>query len=382
MNKESYNFIEKYDRSSEKNSEKISYFIKQVFVPVTFLGGGVPHYAHSNEELCTFADMWIHDPEGITNNLLSELNDHEFTMLKNISTKVWELTKDMNFQVAPKTGLLRQIYQKRLINRFFPNAETVLEVGPGSGYLCLMLALDGKKVFSTDVTQCFYIWQNFLFKNFNILNELVSDDIDLENKKITHIPWWKFINFQNICQKLDLITVNHALCEMSNHSVRHLLSIANKIGNPKFFMESYGSYKYSHKRSDIAPLFREFGYKETFNKDDIHIFEYDDAIINFNKSNYIKVILYLPFFRKLFRFFRSESSLSIQIFKMIKSIFFKKSDLKIKNKYDYKNVMKYYKDLTGKANYRTPCEEFYEDICDPKIKGVKHSLAYAKFDDS
>ena len=27
-------------------------------------------------------------------------------------------------------------------------------------------------------------------------------------------------------------------------------------------------------------------------------------------------------------------------------------------------------------------EEFYEDICDPKIKGVKHSLAYAKFDDS
>ena len=36
-------------------------------------------------------------------------------------------------------------------------------------------------------------------------------------------------------------------------------------------MESYGSYKYSHKRSDIAPLFREFGYKEIFNKDDIHI---------------------------------------------------------------------------------------------------------------
>ena len=32
--------------------------------------------------------------------------------------------------------------------------------------------------------------------------------------------------------------------------------------------------------------------------------------------------------------------------------------------------MKYYKDLTGKANYRTPCEEFYEDICDPKIKGL------------
>ena len=60
--------------------------------------------------------MWIHDPEGITNNLLSGLNEHEFTMLKNISTKVWELTKDMNFQVAPKTGLLRQIYQKRLIN--------------------------------------------------------------------------------------------------------------------------------------------------------------------------------------------------------------------------------------------------------------------------
>ena len=148
MNKESYNFIEKYDRSSEKNSEKISYFIKQVFVPVTFLGGGVPHYAHSNEELCTFADMWIHDPEGITNNLLSGLNEHEFTMLKNISTKVWELTKDMNFQVAPKTGLLRQIYQKRLINRFFPNAETIEEVNVGiSNYQYYEKSLDNEKVF-------------------------------------------------------------------------------------------------------------------------------------------------------------------------------------------------------------------------------------------
>ena len=27
-------------------------------------------------------------------------------------------------------------------------------------------------------------------------------------------------------------------------------------------------------------------------------------------------------------------------------------------------------------------EEFYEDICDPKIKGVKQSLAYAKFNDN
>ena len=382
MNKENYNFIGTYDSSSAKNSEKISYFIKQVFVPVTFLGGGVPHYAHSKEELCTFADMWIHDPEGITNNLLSGLNEQEFIMLKNISTKVWELTKDMNFQVAPKTGLLRQIYQKRLINEFFPNAESILEVGPGSGYLCLMLALEGKKVFSTDVTQCFYIWQNFLFKNFNILNELVSEDINLDNKKITHIPWWDFINFENICQKVDLITVNHALCEMSNHSVRHLLSVANKIGNPKFFMESYGSYKYSHKRSDIAPLFREFGYKEILNKDDIHIFEYDNSTRNYNNSNYFKVILYLPFLRKLIRLLLSETSLSIQISKMINKIFYKSKDMEIKNKYNFKDVMEFYRNLTGSTNYRTPCEEFYEDICDPKIKGVKQSLAYAKFNDN
>ena len=90
----------------------------------------------------------------------------------------------MNFQVT-ENWFTKANISKKTYKRFFPNAETVLSWS-GSGYLCLMLALDGKKVFSTDVTQCFYIWQNFLFKNFNILNELVSDEIDLENKKITY----------------------------------------------------------------------------------------------------------------------------------------------------------------------------------------------------
>lgn len=376
-------FIDEYSLAENRAKSKTSYFIKQIFVPITFISGGVTHHVSTEDEYCTLIDMWLHEPEDITNNLLSGLTEEEFSLLKKIATKVWLITKNMNYQAAPKTGLLRQIYQRRLINNFFPNANSILEVGPGSGYLSLLLGMDKKNVFSMDITQCFYLWQNYLYESFNLLNEFVTlEKIETKKEKINHLPWWKFIEHEKIFKKLDVITVNHALCEMGNHAVRHLLTVAHKSGYPKFFMESYGSFKYSHKRSDIEPLFREFGYKKTYDKNDVHIFEYDNKEVKFKRTNILNIIVYIPFFRTIIRYIYSE----VALLKSIANLFLSKlfSGLfkkKVINKYNYDDVLKFYYELTGSKIYKTPCEEINDNVCTPKINGIKAKLAYAKFDE-
>jgi hypothetical protein len=163
--------LEEYNKNELVNSRKVSYFIRQIFQPITFISSAVPCHIADESEYVTMVDMWLHEPENITNNLLLGLTEKEFVLLKSVATKVWNLTSNMAYQAAPKVGLLRQIYQRRLINNFFPDINTVLEVGPGSGYLSLLLGLDNKKVYAMDITQNLYLWQNFLFSNFNLLNE-------------------------------------------------------------------------------------------------------------------------------------------------------------------------------------------------------------------
>ena len=135
-----------------------------------------------------------------------------------------------------------------------------IETGTYYGETTSLLATISKKTVSIEADEKLY---NLVKKKLNHLSNV--EILFGKSEEMLSNAIKSNINFENICQKVDLITVNHALCEMSNHSVRHLLSVANKIGNPKFFMESYGSFRYSHKRSDIRPLFREFGYKETYN---------------------------------------------------------------------------------------------------------------------
>ena len=57
------------------------------------------------------------------------------------------------------------------------------------------------------------------------------------------------------------------------------------------------------------------------------------------------------------------------------------SKKKVINKYNYDDVLKFYYELTGSKIYKTPCEEINDNVCTPKINGIKAKLAYAKFDE-
>ena len=102
----------------------------------------------------------------------------------------------------------------------------ILEIGPGSGYLGLLLANDGHQYFAMDAAQAFYLYQKKLWSDI-----YGSDYFDYsestsrpDSAKVTHIPWWQFANLSIPIPDVDIVTINHALCEMHPTAVKTIFA--------------------------------------------------------------------------------------------------------------------------------------------------------------
>ena len=109
--------------------------------------------------------------------------------------------------------LSNNLITKRVIDKFVKKGNTILEIGPGSGYFAPMVKESGLNYIGLEVTQAFYIFQskfwNFCFKN-NYSNFVFENEI----KKVNHIPWWQWCSDKLKPFNIDLIVANHVLCEM------------------------------------------------------------------------------------------------------------------------------------------------------------------------
>ena len=110
--------------------------------------------------------------------------------LSKLSWKLKSLTSKFGETQLPKSSLCSSILSVKSLKKFFPNYQNIFEVGPGSGYLSLLLSIEKKVVFNTDVTQAYYIYQHELFKHFKVLNELAYENKKFIYDKVTinHIP--------------------------------------------------------------------------------------------------------------------------------------------------------------------------------------------------
>jgi len=161
--------IEQYNQKEETALENCTYHERGIFRPVTHIAGGDPTYINKIQELIFFIDT-MHPLDGVNtiNDKLTGLTESEIDIFSEIAGKVYELSKKINQKLpsTTKSCLLSQIYQRRMFNALFPSSEVVLEIGPGSGYLSLMLALDGKAMLATDVTQSLYLYQSVLYDHY------------------------------------------------------------------------------------------------------------------------------------------------------------------------------------------------------------------------
>ena len=136
----------------------------------------------------------------------------------------------------------------------------ILEIGPGSGYLGLLLTNDGHQYFAMDAAQAFYLYQKKLWSDV-----YDSDYFDYSESssrpdtvKITHIPWWQFANLSIPIPDVDVVTINHALTEMHPLAVKtiftRLYSAWGDTDKKLVLAESWGLDYFKRKESMLADI--------------------------------------------------------------------------------------------------------------------------------
>jgi len=370
-----------YNEKEKTALENCTYLERSMFRPVTHLAAGDPTYVNNIKELIYFIDT-MHPLDGLStiNDKLKGLTKSELNIFSKVARSVYLLSKKINPNLpsTTKSCLLTQIYQRKMFNAICPNAKVVLEIGPGSGYLSLMLALDGNAIISTDVTQAPYLYQSLLFDQFEINIEFLEDDnssITPEKGKILHLPWWKYKDIRyNMYHKVDAIIINHAVSEMDPYALRSSLKAALSLGNPVFFIEGMGSNKL-HTFHNAIKIFEEYGYQiMPVTGHDIWIFEYKKRINKYLnttfrlRQNFI-LMYFFPIFAKYWNkmFIKSlptppESGESSKT----QSLTLNKN-----NKYFIEDVNRILKRITGEDNYEHPNTKYMLSIENSELTNLR-----------
>jgi hypothetical protein len=151
--------------------------------------------------------------------------------------------------------------------------RVVMELGPGSGYLGLLLILDGIGYIAFENSQAFYLLQNRLWKaaagqrfvelacDSRSLREALALDVP---QQVVHVPWWKAVDLdlRTLPGSVDIVTANHCLAEMQTNAMKYYLRLSSMLlgrSNGAFMFEGWGS-EINHPRGEVAREFAAAGY--------------------------------------------------------------------------------------------------------------------------
>ena len=379
-------FLRIYNQNNDNARRNVSYIERKIFAPITHEKLNDPTNISFLSELPYFACS-MHDgrAKNTANHLLEGLDKDEFDILKLIVKNTAELTDSMGLKTAPKDSLLRHLYQYRQIKKLFPKIKSIIEIGPGSGYLSLILALNNYKVISFDICQALYIFQHYLYKHFGVLNELavhsqekfkdnfLNKTIKQREGRINHIPWWVFNKIIDNPIEVDLITINHAVCELHPYAITHLLSTAEKLNFPRFFLEGTGDQSFM-KFNEAVKKFSLFGYKlsdSSVLEKDLFIFEKknNSKLDNLKITPKLKVIRFsknilrlIPFMPKFLHLILQEFQRINNEFRILKQSKYGKKVRREKEKYYFDDILKFYDHELKCKNFLTPNENFAKKI--------------------
>jgi hypothetical protein len=279
--------VNEYDRAEADAVERTPNIVIQQVGSVMFDRIGYPMRVKTDRAVSRYVDV-MHETrfEHDIDVLLGGLTDGEVDLLLAVNKTVADMTKRLYGQRLFTTGsAVRALIMLRNFQMLYGDRKlTVLEVGPGSGYLGAMLMLRGHKYVSTDVTQAMYVYQNHLW-NYILpgrFHELVTEDGDIGELLSSdgpigiHIPWWKYLSLFGLPQlfKVDVVTANHVLCEMPPGGRAYTIKLARRLLDegvlgPAFVFEGWGAYEGWGTSATVTPytvtsLFKEIGYALRF----------------------------------------------------------------------------------------------------------------------
>ena len=257
------NIVDKYNQAERAGRATVSNRAIESFSLELWNTMGYPFKIDSESELWRYHDVMQEGRFKENLQLIGSYSEHEFDLITKTAKQILSFSeRHLPFRSSGKHSLTRSLHQYQLLIKHRPHDHPlrILEIGPGSGYLGLLLANDGHQYFAMDAAQAFYLYQKKLWSDI-----YGSDYFDYsesssrpDTAKVIHIPWWQFANLSIPIPDVDVVTINHALTEMHPQAVKtifaRLYSAWGDTDNKLVLAESWGFDYFKRKESMLADI--------------------------------------------------------------------------------------------------------------------------------
>ena len=223
------NIVEKYNQAERAGRATVSNRAIESFSLEVFNTLGYPCRIDDESELWRYHDVMQEGRFKENLQLIGSYSENEFDLVKRTAKQILGFSeRHLPIRNSGKHALTRSLYQYQLLMKHRPHDGPlrILEIGPGSGYLGMLLANDGHQYFAMDAAQAFYLYQKKLWSDIYGADyfDYSESSSRPETAKITHITWWQFANLSIPIPDVDVVTINHALAEMHPQAVKTIFT--------------------------------------------------------------------------------------------------------------------------------------------------------------
>ena len=257
------NIVEKYNQAERAGRSTVSNRVIESFSLEVFNAVGYPCRIEDESELWRYHDVMQEGRFKENLRLIGSYSEHEFELVTKSAKQILSFSeRHLPIRNSGKHALTRSLHQYQLLIKYRPHDGPlrVLEIGPGSGYLGLLLANDGHQYFAMDAAQAFYLYQKMLWSDIYGADyfDYSESTSRPESVKVTHIPWWQFANLSIPIPDVDVVTINHALTEMHPQAVKtifaRLYSAWGDTDKKLVLAESWGYDYFRRKETMIGDI--------------------------------------------------------------------------------------------------------------------------------
>ena len=250
------NIVDTYNQAERAGRATVSNRAIESFSLELWNTLGYPFKVDSESELWRYHDSMQDGRFKENLQIIGSYSEHDFDLITKTAKQILSFSeRHLPIRSSGKHALTRSLYQYQLLMKYRPHNGPlrILEIGPGSGYLGLLLANDGHQYFAMDAAQAFYLYQKKLWSDIYGADyfDYSESTSRLDTAKVTHIPWWQFANLSIPIPDVDVVTINHALTEMHPQAVKtifaRLYSAWGDTDNKLVLAESMG-YDYFDRK--------------------------------------------------------------------------------------------------------------------------------------
>lgn len=236
----------------------------QAFSLEVFGLAGYPFRIETADELWRYHDVMQEGRFERNLKLIGDsANDELLELISVTASSVLEFSeRRFGFASIAKDMLSRAVYQYVLIQKLLegrPKPWSILEVGPGSGYLGLLLGLGGHRYTAIEASQAFFVYQSTLYRD--IFRDKYSDGLTstAADADLCHIPWWDFCSEASYLRPFTAGTANHMIAEMNPRGISYLFGKIHATQTEGFTVlaESLGAQLVQDNESVVRSVARQ-----------------------------------------------------------------------------------------------------------------------------